>query len=65
MSRPAPRGSDERTLEWVKLRCSGVSPTEISARFDTSKDYIRAATGRIKTADIAASDENITEHYWQ
>lgn len=58
---------DDDHLAWVKLRASGHSPNTIGTQYDVSPDYIRAATNKIKNADLAESGEDtsvIRGCYW-
>ena len=46
-----PRQHDERLLELVAARCSGIKCKTLAMKFQLSESYIRSATNRIKDAD--------------
>jgi hypothetical protein len=59
--------SDDEQLSWVRERAAGVSPAVIAAKSGANEAYVRAATNRIRTADIAESGENrvdVERAYW-
>lgn len=62
------RQSDEKILEWVRLRSGGMSCRDIAARWDATEGYVRVATHEAMTDDIALSGEPpgiVRCHYWQ
>ncbi len=58
------RSKDRDLLSWVKLRCAGKSPTEIAKQYNTTADYVRAATGRVRSYDVAQSSNKLAGCYW-
>lgn len=58
------RYSDEELLRWIRLRCAGLSTTVIAETCSATGTYIRAATNRVVTADVAVSGDDVRRGYW-
>lgn len=59
--------SDDDVLSWVRDRANGRSCAAIAARSGAGESYIRAATNRVRDADIAESGERpdvVRRAYW-
>ena len=62
------RSDDERLLEMVGLRSSGVTLSEISKQFGMHTGVVTRMTNNVISADIAHSGESakeIRERYWK
>jgi DMSO/TMAO reductase YedYZ molybdopterin-dependent catalytic subunit len=53
MTRLTPRESDERDLEWLRLRRAGLTAEEIASRYGVAKETVKVRTLEVRTADIA------------
>ena len=62
--RKATRESDERTLEWVRLRSEGHSCTRIAERFGVSKTLVQRYTNAVYEADVKTCGEKVAKDYW-
>lgn len=61
----ATRKTDETLLHWVAMRTQGISCASIGAGAQTSEAYVRAATNRVRSADIDESGEPLADAaYW-
>ena len=61
------RAEDVVHLAWLSLRAAGHSSAAIAAAFGASPAYVRAATNRIRAADLAESGERpdiVAGAYW-
>ena len=56
--------SDDDLLQWVRLRCNGVTTRQIAQEYGATQSYVIAATNRVKTADIAHSGEDARAGCW-
>ncbi len=62
--RKATRESDERTLEWVRLRAAGHPCTSIAERFGVSKTLVQRYTNAVYEADVKTCGEKVAKDYW-
>jgi hypothetical protein len=53
----ADRASDERILQWLRLRVRGFSPVQIGRHMGVNPGQVIMATKRIRDADIRESGE--------
>lgn len=51
------REHDEQTLEFVRLRSSGSTPSDIARMFGVQRASVSRATAKVRDADIAESGE--------
>ena len=51
MGKPGPRRVDEELLDMLALRTRGLLAKEVGDRYGRSKEYVRAATNRVVSAD--------------
>lgn len=57
--------SDEALLDWVKRRTSGETCRSIAQDYPgADRQYISAATNRVKNADKAQTHRDISAEYW-
>ncbi len=58
------RESDERLLEWLRLRCEGI-PLSLIAElsFGASPPQVSRETNRVRNADAAESGEDVEISY--
>lgn len=65
---PAPdRHADERLLAFVQFRTDGYDSRQIAGANNVTHGYVRAATNRIRKADLAESGEPegvVLAGYW-
>ena len=62
------RSDDERLLEMLRLRSSGVSLSEISGQFSMHTGVVTRMTNNVMSADVVYSGESvkeIMEKYWK
>lgn len=67
MPRPTSRAEDVTHLAWLVLRSGGHDSVAIAAAFGVHAAYVRAATNRIRAADLAESGERpdlVAGAYW-
>lgn len=60
----ATRKTDNLILEWIRLRQAGKSTRAIALMFNVHGGYVRAATNKVRAADIAASGQVCQGDYW-
>lgn len=60
----ASRKSDERLLEWLRLRCEGVSAVSIAKHHGVNYQMVSNATNAVMKADIEVSGDEVRSAYW-
>lgn len=58
------RASDERILNWIKQRVSGVSAQRIADADGVGQPQVIQSTNKVKSADSAESGEDVEGAYW-
>lgn len=57
------RLSDEQTIEWLRLRDSGLTSAQIAERYGVTSERVRTATARVVKDDVATGDHIAPQFY--